>query len=61
GTVLAALEVKGYSFLSADVAMVPQNYIKLESEVDVQNMEKMVDLLEENEDVQNVYHNWDEE
>ncbi|MEG2989356.1 MAG: YebC/PmpR family DNA-binding transcriptional regulator, partial [Oscillospiraceae bacterium] len=34
GTVLAALEVKGYSFLSADVAMVPQNYIKLESEVD---------------------------
>ncbi|MEG0441631.1 MAG: YebC/PmpR family DNA-binding transcriptional regulator [Oscillospiraceae bacterium] len=61
GTVLAALETKGYSFASADVAMVPQNYIKLESETDVQNMEKMVDLLEENEDVQNVYHNWDEE
>ena len=61
GTVLAALEEKGYSFLSAGVDMVPQTYVKLEQEEDVKNMEKLIDLLEENDDVQNVYHNWDQE
>ena len=34
--------------------------VLLEKEEDVKNMEKLIDLLEENEDVQNVYHNWDE-
>lgn len=57
--VVEALEGKGYTFLSAEVAMVPQNYIKLENEEDIKNMEKMIDLLEEDDDVQNVYHNWD--
>ena len=57
--VVEALEGKGYTFLSAEVAMVPQNYIKLENEDDIKNMEKMIDLLEEDDDVQNVYHNWD--
>ena len=61
GTVLAALEEKGYSFVSAKVEMVPQNYVKLESDEDIKNMEKLIDLLEENEDVQNVYHNWEQE
>ena len=61
GTVLAVLEEKGYSFVSAKVEMVPQNYVKLESEEDIKNMEKLIDLLEENEDVQNVYHNWEQE
>ena len=61
GTVLAALEEKGYSFVSAKMEMVPQNYVKLESEEDIKNMEKLIDLLEENEDVQNVYHNWEQE
>ena len=61
GTVLAALEEKGYSFVSAKVEMVPQNYVKLESEEDIKNMEKLIDPLEENEDVQNVYHNWEQE
>ncbi len=61
GTVLAALEEKGYSFVSAKVEMVPQNHVKLESEEDIKNMEKLIDLLEENEDVQNVYHNWERE
>ena len=61
GTVLAALEEKGYSFVSAKVEMVPQNYVKLESEEDIKNMEKLIDLLEENEDVQNVYHNWEQD
>ena len=61
GTVLAALEEKGYSFVSAKVEMVPQNYVKLESEEDIKNMEKLIDLLEENDDVQNVYHNWEQD
>ncbi len=59
--VLEALEAKGYAFLSAEVAMVPQNYIKLESEEDVKNMEKLIELLEEDDDVQNVYHNWEQD
>ena len=49
-----------YSFVSAAVEMVPQNYVKLESEEDVKNMEKLVELLEDNDDVQNVWHNWDQ-
>ncbi len=59
--VLEALEGKGYTFVSAEVAMVPQNYIKLESEEDIKNMEKLIDLLEEDDDVQNVYHNWEQD
>lgn len=60
GEVLAKLEEKGYVFASAEVEMVPQNYVKLESEDDVKNMEKLIDFLEENDDVQNVYHNWEQ-
>ncbi len=60
GTVLENLEKKGYSFVSAAVEMVPQNYVKLESEEDIKNMEKLVELLEDNDDVQNVWHNWDQ-
>ena len=56
-----ALEQKGYTFLSAQVEMVPQNYVKLESEEDIKNMEKLIDMLEDNDDVQNVYHNWDQD
>jgi transcriptional/translational regulatory protein YebC/TACO1 len=41
--------------------MVPQNYVKLESEEDIKNMEKLIEVLEDNDDVQHVYHNWDNE
>ena len=61
GSVLAALEEKGYTFVQAAVEMVPQNYVKLENEDDIKNMEKLIDLLEENDDVQNVWHNWDQD
>jgi len=61
GSVLEALETKGYSFVSAAVEMVPQNYVKLDSEEDVKNMEKLIELLENNDDVQNVWHNWEQE
>ena len=39
--------------------MVPQNYVTLTSEGDVHNMERLIDFLEDNDDVQNVWHNWD--
>lgn len=61
GVVAKVLEEKGYVFLSAQVEMVPQNYVKLTSEADVKNMEKLIDHLEDNDDVQNVYHNWEQE
>ncbi len=57
--VLSAMEDKGYSFLSAKVEMVPQNYVTLTDEKDISNMEKLIDNLEDSDDVQNVWHNWD--
>ena len=59
--VVAALEQKGYHFESADIEMVPQNYVVLSSEEDVKNMEKLLSFLEDNEDVQNVWHNWQQD
>lgn len=59
--VVAALEGKGYVFASAEIDMVPQNYVKLDNEDDIKNMEKLIDALEDNDDVQNVWHNWDQE
>ena len=59
--VVAALEGKGYTFVSAEIEMVPQNYIKLDSDDDIKMMTKLLDMMEDNEDVQNVWHNWDQE
>ena len=59
--VTEALEAKGYVFASAAIEMVPQNYIKLTDEDEIKNMTKMIDLLEDNDDVQNVWHNWEQE
>ena len=58
--VVKALEGKGYSFASAQVEMVPQNYITLSDEGDLKNMNKLIDMLEDSDDVQNVWHNWEE-
>mgnify|MGYP001752251579 CR=1 FL=1 len=56
-----ALEEKGYSFESAEIEMVPQNYIVMTSEDDVRSMTKLLDMLDDNEDVQNVWHNWQQD
>ncbi|MDR0917127.1 MAG: YebC/PmpR family DNA-binding transcriptional regulator [Oscillospiraceae bacterium] len=58
--VAGALEDAGYKLLSAQVEMVPQNYLALDDPDDVKNMEKMLEILEDNDDVQNVWHNWEE-
>lgn len=51
-----ALEQAGYSFLSAELDMIPQNTVNLSSE-DQQKIQRLLDMLEDNDDVQNVYHN----
>lgn len=56
-----ALTAKGYPLISAQEEMLPQNgYIKLTNEDDIKNMQKMLDMFEDNDDVQNVWHNWEE-
>ena len=59
--VAKALEDKGYKFESAQIEMVPQNYQKLDKPEDIANMEKMLDIFEDDDDVQNVWHNWEQE
>ncbi len=59
GTVRDALEGKGYKFLSAEVAYVPQTMSSVDDEEMVVKMEKLIDMLEENDDVQAVWHNWE--
>lgn len=59
-TVLAALEGLGYTFLEAQVEMVPQTYVSIPDEDNRKAMQKMLDLLEESDDVQEVWHNWED-
>ena len=59
-SVAEALTNDGYELLSAQVEMVPQNTIKLTDEGDIKNLQKMLDMFEDNDDVQNVWHNWEE-
>ena len=56
-TVSGALESLGYSFLSAQIEMVPQNYVTLSDPADIKNMTKMLELMEDNDDIQDVWHN----
>lgn len=56
-----AFEQNGIAALSAEVAKVPQTYAKLSDPDDIKKMNKLLDLLDEEDDVQNVYHNWENE
>ncbi len=51
------LKDKSYEFVDSDIMYVAQNYQDLDEKASA-NMEKLIDMLEENDDVQNVYHNW---
>ena len=55
-----ALEAAGIPMASAEVTMIPQTYSELTSEEDIKKMNKLLDLLDDDDDVQNVFHNWDE-
>ena len=52
---------KKYSFVSAQIEQVPNEYKKLENEDDIKMMEKLIDAFEDDDDVQNVWHNWDQD
>ena len=54
------LEKNNIAMLSAEVTMLPQNEVKLTEEEDIKKMNKLLDLLEADDDVQNVYHSWEE-
>ena len=55
------LEKKGYTFMSAEVEMVPQTMAKLEDEKQIEQMERLIDNLEDLDDVTNVFYNWEQE
>jgi len=54
-----ALESKGYTFVEASVSMIPQNYVTLTEEKPLEQIEKLLDALDDNDDVMEVYHNWE--
>ena len=56
-----ALEDAGIPMAQAEVTMIPQNYVKLTDETAQKGLQRTLDLLDEDDDVQAVYHNWDEE
>ncbi len=55
-----ALEEAGIAMVSAEVTMIPQTYVELTDETAIKNLQKTLDLLDAEDDVQAVYHNWDE-
>ena len=59
-TVREKLEKEGIAMVSAEVVMLPQNYVTVNSEEDKTALTRLLDLLDEDDDVQAVYHNWDE-
>ncbi|MCR4930015.1 MAG: YebC/PmpR family DNA-binding transcriptional regulator [Lachnospiraceae bacterium] len=59
--VIKVLEENKIPMAQAEVTMLPQNYVKLDDETAIKNLQRTLDLLDEDDDVQNVYTNWDEE
>ena len=59
-TVRVALEEQKVPMAQAEVTMIPQNYVELTAEEDLTDINRILDLLDADDDVQEVYHNWDE-
>ena len=55
-----ALTKEGITFASAEVTLIPQTWVDLTDEADIKSMNKILSLLDDEDDVQNVYHNWNE-
>lgn len=55
-----ALEAENIPMASAEVTMIPQTYVSLTDEKDITSIQRILDLLDEDDDVQEVYHNWEE-
>ncbi len=60
GAVRDTLATSGFEFSMAELRYLPQTMTSLSSDDDIKNMNKLIDLMEDNDDVQNVYHNWGE-
>ena len=58
--VLKAVQEAGVEAASAEITMIPQNYVELTDETAIKNLNRILDLLDEDDDVQAVYHNYDE-
>ena len=58
--VLKAVQEAGIKAASAEITMIPQNYVELTDETAIKNLNRILDLLDEDDDVQAVYHNYDE-
>lgn len=61
GLVRDDLEAKGYKYISAEVEYIPSTYTKLTDPDDIQNMGRMLEMFDESDDIQDVYHNWENE
>ena len=59
GIVREALEAAKVKMVSVEVTMIPQTWVELANEGDVKRMNRIIDLLDEDDDVQDVFHNWD--
>ena len=55
-----AIEDAGIELVSAEVSMIPQTYVTLSEDADITNIRRILDLLDDDDDVQEVYHNWEE-
>lgn len=55
------LEAAGFKFESAELTMIPQTYTRLTNPEDIEKMEKLLERLEDHDDVQNIWHNWEQE
>ena len=55
------LENKGYKFVSAELEMIPQTMVRLDDDKQVEKMERLIDNLEDLDDVMNVFHNWEQD
>ncbi len=59
GAIRDDLAAKGYAFVTAEVAMVPNTYVKVDDKDTQEKLQKMLDMFEDNDDIQNVWHNWE--
>ncbi|PKM70848.1 MAG: YebC/PmpR family DNA-binding transcriptional regulator, partial [Firmicutes bacterium HGW-Firmicutes-17] len=58
GQVCDALKNEGYELASAEIAMIPATEVELTDATEIKKMLKMIDMFDDNEDVQAVWHNW---
>ena len=61
GAISEDLSAKGYKLLSAEPAYIPSTYTRIENPDDIKGMGKMLEMFEDNDDIQGVWHNWENE